>query len=315
VRAIGYSADFIQSEGADAVDATVLANHTVTVTNSGGGSVSLSPPGGTYASTNMVTAIATPAPGWSFLYWLGDATGSNPLVTLSMNQDRSIYAAFGTTLSTSVAGNGQVVLSPAGGIYRYGAVVRLTGIPQAGNYFGFWGSAATGNTNPLYFTITSPQQTISSVFGTLPAGQQALTVQIAGNGRVDLNPRANQYTLNQSVTLTANPDPGQNFVGWTGDASGTQNPLMISMMQSKLITANFTSRPFLSLSKPGVDGFTPAGFRFTVVSDFPQVWQIFGTTNLSAWDFLGNVTNSAGEVQFLDSGALSRSRRFYKATP
>src|SRR6266404_5232949 len=65
----------------------------------------------------------------------------------------------------------------------------------------------------------------------------------------------------------------------------------------------------------GVDRFTPAGFRFTVVSDFPQVWQIFGTTNLNAWDFLGNVTNSAGEVQFLDSGALSRSRRFYKATP
>jgi len=315
VRAIGYSADFLQSEEADAVNAIALVNHTVTATSSGGGSVSLNPPGGTYVSTNMVTATATPAAGWSFLYWLGDATGTNPMATLAMSQDRNIYAAFGTTLSTTVAGNGQVVLSPAGGLYRYGSVVRLTGVPQAGNYFGFWGNAASGNTNPLYFTISSPQPTVSSVFGVLPSGQATLTMQIAGNGRVDVSPRTNQYALNQSVTLTAIPDSGQSFLSWTGDASGTQNPLMILMTQRKLITANFSSRPLLSLSKPGVDGLSPAGFRFTVVSDFPQVWQIFGSTNLSAWDFLGKVTNSTGEVQFLDSGALSLSSRFYKATP
>src|SRR5262249_48311809 len=56
VRAIGYSSDFSQSEEADAVNAVVLIDHTLTAGSEGGGSVGLNPPGGTYASTNTVTA-------------------------------------------------------------------------------------------------------------------------------------------------------------------------------------------------------------------------------------------------------------------
>ena len=64
-----------------------------------------------------------------------------------------------------------------------------------------------------------------------------------------------------------------------------------------------------------MEGLTAQGFRLTLVSDLQLVWQIFGTTNLSTWDNLGKVTNSTGEVQFTDPGALSRPQRYYKATP
>ena len=96
VRAIGYNADQSQSEEAEVVNATVYSQHTLSVTISGGGNVSLSPPGGTYWNTNSVTATAVAAPGWSFLFWLDDASGSSPSVTLSMQVDRSIIAVFGT---------------------------------------------------------------------------------------------------------------------------------------------------------------------------------------------------------------------------
>lgn len=315
VRAIGYSADFLQSEEADAVNAIVLVRHSLSVSASGGGSVSLEPPGGSYLSTNTVTASAVPSPGWSLLYWLGDAAGTNPAVSVSMERDKAIRAVFGTTLSTTVAGNGQVLLDPPGGVYPYGAVVRLTAVPQPGNYFGFWGDAATGNTNPLGFTISSANPAVSSVFGATPAGQAALTVLVSGHGRVNVNPSANAYSLGQPVTLTAVADQGQSFLSWSGDASGTQNPLATSMTQSKVITANFTSRPRLRVDRPGLEGFTTGGFRLTLISDPQSAYEILSSTNFSAWEGVGRVTNTFGEVQLTDPTAADFPFKFYKAEP
>jgi hypothetical protein len=315
VRAIGYSSDFFQSEEADTVNAIVLVNHTLSVSSSGGGSVTLNPPGGTYVSTNVVTATAVPSAGNSFLYWLGDAAGTSPSVNISMERDKSIRAVFGTSLSTTVSGSGQIQLFPAGGLYPYGSVVRLTAIPDAGNYFGFWGSAATGNTNPLYFTIAAPTQTVSSIFGATPGGQAALTVLISGDGRVNASPRANAYTLNQNVNLTAVPDSGQSFLGWSGDAGGVQNPLSVTMSAAKVITASFTARPTLRVDRTGLEGQSPEGFRLTLVSDPGNVFQIFGSTDLAVWIGLGAVSNSYGEVQFTDTNSPSFPRRFYKAAP
>jgi hypothetical protein len=191
----------------------------------------------------------------------------------------------------------------------------LTGAPQAGNYFGAWGNAASGNTNPLYFNITTPNPTVSSIFGALSAGQAALTVMINGSGRVNANPRANVYGTSQTVTLTAMPDAGQTFLNWSGDASGTLNPLSVLMSQSKVITANFSSHPALRVSQAGLEGLTADGFRFTLLSDPQMIWQILGSSNLSPWQYLGTVTNVEGQVQFTDPGAVSLPNRFYKAAP
>ncbi len=315
VRAIGYSADFFQSEEADAVDAVVLARHRLAASASGGGSVILDPPGGDYLSTNTVIVTAVPSAGYTFLYWLGDAAESNPVARISMERDKAIRAVFGTSLSTTVAGNGQVRLDPPGGVYPYGSVVRLTAVPGPGSYFGAWGNAATGNTNPLGFTIAGPSPTVSAVFGATPSDQAALTVVLNGNGRVNVSPSANVYALNQSVMLTALPGPGQSFLAWSGDADGTQNPLAASMTHSKVITAHFTSRPLLRVDRPGLEGTTPAGFRLTLVGDPPSACEILASTDLSVWESVGWVTNLFGEVQFTDPAPAGAALRFYRAGP
>jgi hypothetical protein len=313
LRALGYSADFLQSEQADPVEVVILERHTLTAITPGAGTVSLDPPGGNYLATNLVTATALPAPGWSFLYWLGDTSGTNSSAVLTMDRDKIIQAVFGTSLSTTVAGNGQVLLSPPGGVYTFGSLVLVSAVPQPGNYFGAWGNSATGNTNPLLFTISSPRPTISSIFAAAPAGQAALIVQVNGGGRVELNPWANLYALGQSVTLTAIPSPGQTFLNWSGDVTAAQNPLAITVTQSKILAANFTSRPALRANQPGIEGLTPEGFRFTLISEPQTSYQILGSTNLSVWDILGVVTNALGEIQFTDSNALSGSLHFYRA--
>ena len=313
VRALGYSADFSQSEEADAVNINVLANHTITATSDGGGTVSLNPPGGVYVSTNIVTVTATPASGWSFMYWLGDTTGGSAVIQVPADRDRTLRAVFGTSISTTVTGNGQVQLNPADSLYPYGANVRVTGIPQSGSYFGFWGNAASGNTNPLLFTVTNANPTISSIFGTVGAGQSSLTILISGDGSVSRNPAGNVYSTSQTVSLTATPNPGQTFLGWSGDISGTQNPYNLSMSQNRTVTANFSTQLSFSVGRPGIEGFTPSGFRMTLNGSADGMISILGSSNLLDWQTIGSVSKSTPEVQFLDTNANTFSQRFYKA--
>jgi hypothetical protein len=315
VRVLGYSSDFSQSEEADPVTALVLTHHSLITSTSGGGSITLNPPGGDYLSSTTVTATAIPDSGWSFLYWTGNASGANPSVQIPMHSDQSIRAVFGTTLFTTVQGNGQILLYPPGGLYAYGQTVRLTGVPQSGSYFGFWGNAAVGNTNPLYFTITNPTPTVSSIFGTDTASQATLTTLLNGRGSVTANPQANVYSVGQSVTLTATANAGQSFLNWSGDASGTQNPLTVVLDQSKTVTANFTGGPLLRVNPQLGEGLRPEGFRFSLISDPNSIYEIRCSTNLTLWESFGYVTNQVGEIQLLDPDALNSSRKYYRLVP
>lgn len=279
------------------------------------GGVVTNSPSGSYFATNTVSVVANPAPGWQFLHWLGDASGTDPNLQVLMDHNKTIYAVFGTTLSTTVVGNGQVMLQPPGGLYAYGQTVRLTGVPQSGNYFGAWGNAASGNVNPLNFTVTNATPTVSSIFGTLSGGQSALTVEVAGFGHVNVNPQGNVFSTSQSITLTAVPDDGESFVNWTGDASGTQNPLTFTLNQSDVITANFTGAPAFHVNRQQGEGVGSAGFRFSLSGEANGVYQIFWSTNLTSWQSMGYVTNQSGEMQLLDPSATNSPQKYYRIEP
>jgi uncharacterized repeat protein (TIGR02543 family) len=47
------------------------------------------------------------------------------------------------------------------------------------------------------------------------------------------------YQLGATATLTATPNPGYIFIGWTGDASGTANPLSLTVDADKTVGATF----------------------------------------------------------------------------
>ncbi len=66
------------------------------------------------------------------------------------------------------------------------------------------------------------------------------TLTVSGiNGSVTKNPNLALYPDSSSVVLTANPNVGYYFVGWSGSLSGTENPATIMMSSNKNVTANF----------------------------------------------------------------------------
>lgn len=69
-----------------------------------------------------------------------------------------------------------------------------------------------------------------------------LAVTVSGNGSVSLDPAGGVYDEGTVVTLTANPDPGWNFVGWSGDLGGAVNPADVTMDSNKDVTASFAQQ-------------------------------------------------------------------------
>jgi len=70
--------------------------------------------------------------------------------------------------------------------------------------------------------------------------QYSLTVNITGNGSVVPSPTGSIYDNGTVVTLTATPNAGWVFTGWSGDLTGTANPANITMDVNKIVTALFT---------------------------------------------------------------------------
>ncbi|MDQ4141028.1 MAG: putative Ig domain-containing protein, partial [Bacteroidota bacterium] len=67
-----------------------------------------------------------------------------------------------------------------------------------------------------------------------------LTVTTSGNGSVTKSPNQASYPGGSTVTLTATPASGYKFSGWSDDATGTANPLKVSITGHKTIIAQFT---------------------------------------------------------------------------
>ncbi len=82
----------------------------------------------------------------------------------------------------------------------------------------------------------------------------------ANQGAVTRNPNQATYPELSSVTLTAVANPGFWFTGWSGDATGTSNPLTVVMTNHKTITANFAP---VDINVPLVIT-TPGSYMWTV---------------------------------------------------
>ena len=130
--------------------------HVLTVNLNGSGTVTKNPDLSTYFDSTTVQLTASPAPGWTFTGWSGDASGTSPTISVLMNAAKNITAGFVANLypiATSVAGGGDVLRVPDQLQYAHGTVVQVTASPQIGWEFVGWSGSLTGATNPASLTV------------------------------------------------------------------------------------------------------------------------------------------------------------------
>ena len=111
---------------------------------------------------------------------------------------------------------------------------------------------------------------------TTPVTTFALAAHSAGNGAgvVTNTPGGTVFLAGTVVTLTATPNPGSVFVGWSGAVVATTNPLVLTMAANKVVTATFNLLPTatytLTVNKTGTgNGAAIATYGTGTMFQFP----------------------------------------------
>ena len=138
---------------------------------------------------------------------------------------------------TVTSGGGGSVSSPVGS-FTQGKSVSITATPDPEYVFVNWSNGSTDN--PLSVTVNS-NQTITANF---EKRKYPLTVSITGSGTVSeeiisAGKSTTEYTSGSTIQLTAISDTGWEFTGWSGTISSSENPIQLTVDESKNVTATF----------------------------------------------------------------------------
>ena len=196
---------------------------------------------GAFLPGTSVTVAANHNVGYSFISWTdllsGAIVSTSPAFTFVISTNRSLVANFSIDkfTITTTAVNGSVTANPSQVNYNYGTNVQLTAIPNVGYVFTSWSGDATSVVNPLTISMTTNKNIIANFTALYTLNTTAV------HGSVVKSPNQSTYLNGTTVQLVATPNIGYIFTSWSGDASGTANPLTVSMNGSKNIAANFVA--------------------------------------------------------------------------
>lgn len=226
----------------------------------GSGSIEASPApnagGGAYVVGTVVTLTAVPALDFAFTNWIGAVSGNNPVVTVTMDADKSVTANFFASISprftlnlvTNPAGAGNIVASPApgpGGTYVQGTLVTVTATAVGTNSFTNWSGAVSGSSNRVTVLMDS-DKTLTGTFVPIVPVRFALTTAVlpADAGTVVVTPGSldGTYPGGTLLAVAAQASAGFRFVRWSGADSSTNNPILVAMTVSKVLTAEFAAQ-------------------------------------------------------------------------
>lgn len=197
---------------------------------------------GSFTAGSSVTTTATANTNYTFVNWTdnGVVASTSSSYTFALNTNKTLVANF--TLNThtvALSANPAVGGAVTGmGTFNAGSSVTARATANPGYTFVNWTEGGTAvSTNANYVFTLSANRTLVANF---VANSFTLDV-VATNGSVTKNPNQATYTAGSTVVLTAAPNAGYVFSSWSGDATGNNNPLTVTMNANKNITAIFTA--------------------------------------------------------------------------
>jgi hypothetical protein len=180
-------------------------------------------------------------------------------------------------------GAGAIVVRPPGDFFTNGMKVQLTATPDPGWTFVSWRGDLQGSTNPVALVMDRDWQ-VGAAFD--PPQTFKLTVQANGGGSVFGGP-SGSYPPGAVVNLTAQPNVGWLFLGWSGDTNATTTNLSLSMNRDWTVAANFQAIALLTATAGGG----------SIQGNAQPVYPLGTVVNLTAvpdpgWEFLSWLSGS-----------------------
>jgi hypothetical protein len=192
-----------------------------------------------------------------------------------------------------------------GGTFAENTIVTATASANSGYRVGCWSGdtfyapSRGAPASPCRSSLTvvlSGDKTVTANF----VRQYKLTINgyPSGQGQISVSPYStyNKFDTGTVVSLTATPWSNKySFTGWSGDASGSANPLTVTMNADKSITANFVSLFPLDPLSPVISSIdhgyeitwsapspAPASYKIykSTSSNFSSIIQTISTTEL-----------------------------------
>lgn len=222
---------------------------------------------GAYAIGANATATATPNAGFAFLNWTDNGTivSTNSSYTLAMDVNHSLVANFVpvftvTTSAAPIAGG----TTTGDGTFNGGANVSVVATPNAGYVFTNWteGGLVVSSNATFTFAAASDRDLVANfALGTSYTITTA-SAPVAGGSTTG----AASYASGASVTVTATPNAGYNFVNWTqnGTEVSTTASYTFNATANRDLVANFaviggTTRTISTVASPLLGGTTSGG--------------------------------------------------------
>jgi hypothetical protein len=196
-----------------------------------------------YGDTITLTAIPDDPSIYTFAGWSGNLTGIENPASLTLESSVAITATFSLkralTVGVDPEGSGEVMLDPPGGVYGEGTVVTLTPKPSADWTLERWSGPSKDDLMDLgngSWSITmDADKNVTANF--IPG--YSLTITTQGQGTVETDPPGLGFPTGTRVKLTAMPDWGWFFAGWSGDLQGRANPAWLTIDAVKVVEATF----------------------------------------------------------------------------
>jgi hypothetical protein len=238
-----------------------IIQYTLTVNKGGSGKIKINgalvtlPYTALYNIGTSLTVEAIPDSSSKFTSWSGDLTGNTNPAVIKMDKDKVITALFDVniySLTIDKGGNGTGQLKVNGGIkslpysgtFSFGVQVTLEAIAPSGSNFNGWSGDISGSQNPVTITINGSKKITATfqiiVYNLTINGSGSGSGQIKVNGNLRNLPFAGSFNSGANLTLEAIASSGSNFSSWSGDLSGSSNPVAVTMDGNKTITSIFT---------------------------------------------------------------------------
>ena len=231
---------------------------TLSISGSTGGSVSGE---GTYYQGSSASISAVPDTGYSFNGWTGEGVTdpTQASTSVSMGQSRNISASFAINSYDLSVAAGQGGSVSGSGSFQYGSSASISAIPDTGYSFAGWTGEGISDLNSSATTVQMTQT--RNVSANFSLNSYELTLLTGTGGSVT---GEGTYNHGTNPSITAFPDNGYSFAGWSGEGVSDPNipATTVSMSEARTISASFSLNSYELILLAGTGGSVTGGGTF-----------------------------------------------------